>query len=184
MSASAELVERATEWYCRGFRRASELAKLLGEDPRKCERVILPAVLERLARAKSPEERAAAAGDALERHIQLLKYSWNELARAGKPSVKAQWAQVVMNSNREIDKISGLAGRDIDQQVVLAAVNGFIEGVVRVVEATNDPVLMHRLEGLLSTFLRARDVPLPEPPNSNEPEIIVEQGTATYPTHL
>ena len=154
------LLDHAEDWYLKGVTRPRELAKLLKEDPDFVRDEVIPAVLRRLSAEKSPHERRAATGEAVGRYRLMLKYAWSQLHRAGKPSVQAQWSQVIMNANRELDKLSGASTDAIDAKALQLAVNAFVERVVQIAESTNDPALMHRIEEALGTLVQNQGAPM------------------------
>ena len=159
------------DWYVKGFYRASELSKLTKLSEAPIRSTYLPAVMRRLASGRSHEEIRAEAQLAAERELNLLRHAWNELLRAGKPSVKAQWAQIVQNCHRELNRLNGIGANHTDQKVYLVAVNTLITSVLDVAQSTNDPALLQRFEGVLEEFISARAIPLPggEP----KPEIVI-----------
>lgn len=153
-------VLKVEEWYLRGFTRPQELAKLTQLPIERIRNRLIPFVLRRLARGMSGDEAKAQAQASIEAQRGLLRFAWNEMLRAGKPSVKVQWAQIINTCHDRIDRLTGVLGREDDQTNYARAINAFIREAVGVAESTNDPAVLQRMESALRAFLAAKSEPV------------------------
>jgi len=157
-------LDEVEKWYLRGFTTARELAPLVNQTESRLRDTLLPALMYRLARGHTQQDRLTALTKAIMREQGLQQQAWMLYLEAGcKAATKVQLLYFLHQSNRRLAQLEGVSKQSKDGEMYFQALTSLLDELTELIQTTNNPHTISKYERMLERFINERELSKPPP---------------------